>query len=188
MVGHQTALWSGVDSEPTYVYTESMRPFSINDFGASIVAPYPMTASPNGEVFVAYVSMEEYLITSYNSSGEVLWTVERPYEKIEKTEEEIDLEESMVQRRMQQSAHQMNYTADPYHFSVISLSLGPDGKLWAERPGNAGAFFDVFEPLNGEYLFSVSTATQYERLEVTQGGIFAIPEGEIQVLLQLELR
>lgn len=42
LIGHQTALWSGMDAEPTLVYTETMRPFSINDFGTSIVSPYPI--------------------------------------------------------------------------------------------------------------------------------------------------
>ncbi len=187
LVGHQTARWTVLDSEPDYIYTETMKPFSINDFGASIVSPYPMACNSNGEVFVADVSRENYILTKYREDGEILWTQELPFEQIEKTEEEIDIEEAMVQRRMEQSTHQMNFIADPYHFAVLSLATGPTGKLWAEIPGHDNTFFEVFDQTSGEYLFSVESNEQYERLEVTPGGIFAITEGDAQALIQLEL-
>lgn len=187
LVGHQTALWSGTDSEPKHIYTETMRPFNINDFGGSIIAPYPMASNSEGTVFVADVSTENYSLTSFSSEGEILWEMERPFEKIEKTQEEIEIEEAIVQRRMEQSAHQMEYIADPYHFAVSSLNLDPEGRLWAEIPGHDYKFFEVFDQASGEYLFSVETNEQYERLEVTPGGIFAIPIGDIQPLILLDI-
>lgn len=187
LIGHQTALWSGPDSEPAHVYAEAMTAFSPSDFGSSIVAPFPMTTSSQGVVFVADVSTEKYILTSYTRDGEVLWAFERPFERIEKTPEEIEFEENMVTRRMQQSAHQVDYTADPFHFAVTTLALGPDGRLWAEKPGHDAVFFDVFDPESGEYLFSASAEGNYERLEITPGGIFAVTMGEPQQLLKLQL-
>ncbi len=187
LIGHQTALWSGPDSEPAHVYTETMTAFEPNDFGSSIVAPYPMTTSSQGNVFVADVSTEKYILTSYGADGEVLWAFERPFERVEKTLEEIEFEEDMVTRRMQESAHQVDYTADPFHYAVKSLALGPDGRLWVEKPGHDTTLFDVFDPESGDYLFSASAEGNYERLEITPGGIFAVTEGEPQQLLKLEL-
>lgn len=187
LIGHQTALWSVTESEPLLVYTEEMRTFSFNDFGSSIVAPYPMTCDGLGRVYTADVSTERYVLNSYSREGELLWSTQRPFSRTEKTPEEIDIEEGMVTRRMQQSEHQVDYSADPYHFAVSSLAMGPDGKLWAERPGAGSTFFDVYEPSTGEYLFSASTDTVYERLEVTPGGIFAVTSGDSQSLLVLDL-
>lgn len=187
-IGHQTALWAGTDSEPTVVYSESMRPFSLNDFGWSIIVPYPMACSPDGIVYTADVSTERYVLTSYSPDATVLWSVGRPFQRTEKTEEEIQLEKEMVTRRMQQSEHQADYTPDPYNFAVSSLSLGPEGDLWAARPGAERAFFDVFDASNGDYLYSASTEAVYELLEVTPAGIFAVLPGETQQLLRLDLK
>ena len=187
LIGHQTALWSGLNSEPAIVYSETMTVFTPNDFGSSIVAPFPMTTNSQGVVFVADVSTEKYVLTSFSTDGEVLWAFERPFERIEKTLEEIEFEENMVTRRMQQSAHQVDYTADPFHFAVTALALGPDGRLWAEKPGHDTTLFDVFDPESGEYFFSASAESNYERLEITPGGIFAVTMGEPQQLLKLQL-
>lgn len=187
LVGHQTALWAGTDSEPALIYTEEMRPFDFNDFGASIIAPYPMVSNSEGTVFTAAVSTEDYVITAFTSDGETLWVTEMPFQRIEKTQEEIEIEEGLVTMRMQQSAHQTDYQADPHHFAVSALALGPEGRLWAQRPGYPGAFFDVFNTNTGEYLFSASAPDLYEKLEVTPGGILAVVPGESQALLRLEL-
>ena len=187
-IGHQTALWAGTDSEPTVVYSESMRPFSLNDFGWSIVVPYPMACSPDGIVYTADVSSERYVLTSYSPDGTVMWSVGRPFQRTEKTEEEIELEREMVTRRMQQSEHQADYTPDPYNYAVSSLSLGPDGNLWAERPGAETVFFDVFHPSSGDFLYSVSSEADYELLKVTPAGLLAVPPGESQLLLRLDLK
>ncbi len=187
VIGHQTALWVGNDSDPVHVYTENMRSFDLSDFGASVIAPYPMTTNSEGVVFVADVSTEKYILSSYNSQGDILWISELPFQPLEKTEEEINFEEDLVIRRMQQSPHQVNYVADPYHFAVVSLALGPEERLWVERPGYGNTHFDIFEPATGEYLFSASAEGEFDILKVTPGGIFAVPSGMYQSLLLLNL-
>ncbi len=186
-IGHQAALWSGTNSEPSHVYTESMTIFDMNDFGSSIVAPYPMTTNSQGVVFLADVSTEKYVLTSYSAEGEVIWAIERPFDRVEKTLEEIEFEEDMVTRRLQQSAHQVDYTADPFQFAVTTLALDSSGRLWAERPGYGTTLFNVFNSATGEYLFSATAEDSYERLEITPGGIFAVTLEEPQMLLELEL-
>jgi len=187
-IGHQTALWNGIDPEPAIVYSESMRPFSLNDFGWSIIVPYPFACSSEGTVFTADVSSERYVLSCYASDGTIIWSVGRPFRRTEKTPEEIEIEKEMVSRRMQQSEHQADYTPDPYHFAVSRLALGPQGNLWAERPGTELIFFDVFDASNGDYLYSASAEADYELLEVTPAGIFAVLPGETQQLLKLELK
>ncbi|MBD3278270.1 MAG: hypothetical protein GF388_08225 [Candidatus Aegiribacteria sp.] len=187
-IGHQTALWSGTDSEPTLVYNEEMRPFSLNDFGWSLIAPYPMTANPDGVVYTADVATDRYVITSYAPDGSVLWSTDRPFEKTEKSEEEIAIEKETITRLMQQSEHQADYTPEPYHYAVSDLALGPDGNLWAQRPAADATVFDVYDASHGEFLFSASTESDYELLEVTPGGILAVVPGETHSLLLLDLQ
>jgi hypothetical protein len=187
LMGYQTALWSGNESEPTVIYAEDMEPFSPNDFGRSIVTPYPMACSSEGVVFLADVSSEEYVLYSYSADGTLIWSVEHPFQRTEKTELEIRTEEDVVLTRMRQSAHQADYTADRFHYAVSSLAIGPLGRLWAERPGTPGVFFDVYDPETGELLFTASTEEKLDLLEVTEGGVLGVTTGETPSLLRLEI-
>lgn len=189
VIGHQTALWSDSTSEPAVIYREDMEPFTLNDFGRSIITPYPMACNSEGVVFIADVSSEKYMLYSYKADGTLLWSLERPFQRTEKTELEIRTEEDIVLRRMQQSEHQADYTADPYHYAVSSLAIGPQGRLWAERPWAAGMFFDVYDPETGQLLFTASAKEELElaRLEVTGGGILGVTTGEIPSLVRLAL-
>lgn len=187
LIGHQTALWSESTSESELIYKEDLEPFTPNDFGRSIITTYPMACNSDGVVFVADVSSEKYMLYSFKADGTLIWSIEHPFGRTSKTELEILTEEDMVVRRMQQSAHQADYTADPYHFAVSSLAIGPHGKLWAERPGADNVFFDVYDPETGQLLFTASVEGELDiaRLEVTRGGILVVTAGEITSLVRL---
>ena len=91
---------------------------------------------------------------------------------------------------MQQTAHQADYTADPYHYAVSSLAIGPLGRLWAERPGAENVFFDVYDTETGQLLFTASAETDLDltRLEVTRGGILGVTAGETPSLVRLDIQ
>jgi len=189
VIGPQAALWSLNSSDPEIIYREKYETFTPNDFGRSIVSPYPITCGPERSVYVAEVSCDEYILYSYHSDGTLLWSVEPPFEPTEKTELELQTEEDMVTRFMQQSTHQMNFTPEPFHYSVSSLAIGPEGRLWAGRPGSDSHFFDVFDPETGNLLFTVSVEDDlmFERIEVTRGGILGISGGEYPSLMVLSI-
>ena len=190
VIGYQTALWLANTSESSVIYKEDLEPFTPNDFGRSIVTPYPMTCNSAGIVFIADVSSEEYLLYSFKPDGTLLWSFEYPLGRTSKTELEILTEEDMVLRRMQQTAHQADYTADPYHYAVSSLAIGPLGRLWAERPGAENVFFDVYDTETGQLLFTASAETDLDltRLEVTRGGILGVTAGETPSLVRLDIQ
>jgi len=187
VIGHQTALWLENVSETAVIYKEDLELFTPNDFGRSIVTPYPMACNSAGVVYAADVSSEEYILYSFERDGTLLWSFEYPFERTLKTEAEILTEEDMVRRRMQQTAHQADYTADPYNYAVSSLAIGPQGRLWAQRPGAENVLFDVFDPETGQLLFSASVeeALDLLRLEVTRGGILGVTSGENPSLVRL---
>ncbi len=189
VIGYQTALWSPNVSETVFIYKEDLELFTPNDFGRSIVTPYPMACTSAGVVFTADVSSEEYILYSFDPDGTLLWSFAYPFARTLKTELEVLTEEDMVLRRMQQTAHQADYTADPYHYAVSSLALGSLGRLWAERPGAESVFFDVFDSATGQLLFtaSVEAALDLTRLEVTGDGILGVTSGENPSLVRLEL-
>ncbi len=187
VIGYQTALWLENVSEMSVIYKEDLELFTPNDFGRSIVTPYPMTCNSAGVVYAADVSSEEYILYSFEPDGTPLWSFEYPFERTLKTELEILSEEDMVRRRMQQTAHQADYTADPYHYAVSSLAIGPLGRLWAQRSGAESVFFDVFDPETGQLLFTASVEEELDlmRLEVTRGGILGVTSGENPSLVRL---
>ena len=162
VIGYQTALWPQNASESTVIYKEDLEPFTPNDFGRSIVTPYPMACNSDGVVFTADVSSEKYVLYSFEADGTLLWSFEYPFGRTEKTELEILTEENMVVRRMQQTAHQADYTADPCNYAVSSLAIGPQGRLWAERPGAETIFFDVIDSQTGQLLFTASTEVELD--------------------------
>ena len=189
LIGCQSAKWLENGSETAVIYKEDLEPFTPNDFGRSIVTPYPMACTSAGVVFTADVSSEEYILHSFEPDGTPLWSFEYPFERTLKTELEILSEEDMVRRRMQQTAHQADYTADPYHYAVSSLAIGPLGRLWAERSGAESVFFDVFDPETGQLLFTSSVEEDLDlmRLEVTRGGILGVTSGENPSLVRLRV-
>ena len=189
VIGYQTALWPPNASESAVIYKEDLEPFTPSDFGRSIVSPYPMACNSEGIVFTADVSSEKYVLYSFEPDGELLWSIEYPFERTGKTELEILTEEDMVLRRMQQTAHQADYTADPFHYAVSSLAIGPRGRLWAERPGAETIFFDVIDTQTGQLLFTASVEEELDltRLEVTRGGILGVTTGETPSLVMLAI-
>jgi len=186
-IGYQTAFWDESTSDPSIVFREVLEPFTPNDFGRSIITPYPMTCTAEGDVLTASVSCEEYIIFCFEPEGDMRWAMEYPLHRVEKSEMEIRTEEEMVERRMQQSAHQAEYTADPFNYSVSSLAIGPGGRLWVERPGAEGLFFDVYDPASGSLLYTASLegSPEFSRLEVTRAGILGVTAGDVPALVIL---
>ena len=90
---------------------------------------------------------------------------------------------------MQQTAHQADYTADPYNYAVSSLAIGPQGRLWVERPGAENVFFDVIDTETGQLLFTASAEMELDltRMEVTRGGILGVTVGETPSLVRLDM-
>ena len=146
-----------------------------------------MACTSAGVVFTADVSSEEYILYSFEPDGTLLWSLEFPFQRTPKTEIEIQTEEDMVVRRMQQTAHQAEYTADPFHYAVSSLAVGPLGRLWAERPGAENVFYDVIDSETGKLLFTASAEAGLDltRMEVTRGGILGVTTGETPSLVRL---
>ncbi len=189
LIGVQTAFWSADKATPVLIYEEDMETFTPGDFGRSFITPYPMTCSSDGKVFTADVSSEKYVLNSFLSDGTLRWRIEYPFQQTDKTQLEIRTEEDMVVRRMAQTAHQADYTADPYHYAVSSLAMDANGLLWARRPGSESAFYDVYDGETGRLLFTASLGEELypSRLEITRGGILAVTAGETPSLVKLSL-
>ena len=98
-IGYQTAFWDESTSDPSIVFREVLEPFTPNDFGRSIITPYPMTRTFEGNVITASVSSEEYIIFCFEPDGEMLWAMEYPLHRVEKSNQEIQIEEDMVIRQ-----------------------------------------------------------------------------------------
>ncbi len=116
------------------------------------------TCDSEGNVFVAPVSAEKYIIQGYNSRGECFLTIERDITPVRKTDEELAREterfNSMFSAR--NSGAPGNYSPGEFRYTIPPQGLHADnlGRLWVLDGTSGESLFDVFD-YSGELLFTV---------------------------------
>ncbi len=158
-MGFTVAKWEIDNSIPTVVYYSQMSPFNPADLSsiASDVALF--AASADGRVFTSQMSTEEYSYTAWTPEGEEIFTfVNEDYEKVEKTQSEMDLEAEVVNARMIAQGmppSMANWEPDQYRSAINRMAIDGLDRLWVTT-GEAGtATFDVFD-LDGNLLFTAA--------------------------------
>lgn len=156
-MGFTVARWTMESAEPAVVYYSEMSPFDPSDL-RSMAEDLPIfTATDDGRIFTAQWSTEEYLFTAWTAEAEEIFSYEKEdFERVEKTQDEIDLETELVNARM--IAQGMppsiaNWEPDPYRTAIASLAVDGLDRLWVGRGTSVTATFDVFD-LDGNLLFT----------------------------------
>ncbi len=124
-----------------------------------------------GRVLTAPTSYEEYCITGYSSGGDTLFHITEPYNRIEKTQEEIEYEHMCYRydtpgfdsddRRSIAS----RWEPDPYRLAIESISTDHADRIWVQtgRSESNSPNFRVYDS-NGNRLASVETDLPIESL------------------------
>jgi len=147
--------------EPTVKYWEYEFPFDPNDLTALLrntVMGHVFTADRDGNVFIAQMTSDEYLVRGFHADGELFLEIGQDVDRVEKTPEEISEEEIYViayLESMSASGVAMEYNADPYRNTISEIEVDGEKRIWVRRGTVLEPVFDVYD-FSGETLFTAS--------------------------------
>lgn len=160
-------------AEPVYVYEEEMMEFLPTMIGPGYTETTVAFASDrSGNVFTSVMSTDKYLVSGYLPNGELLITIEQPYNPIPKTEQEIEAEiedfntflanreSSGGGGRMQSMGVQIpieELALEPNldHYAIKDLIVDSEERVWVRRGAEALPYYDVFD-YESNLLFTAS--------------------------------
>jgi len=178
-MGMVLARWEGADIEPSVVYHRAMAPFDPTDIAGSMSDMFLFDATVDGRVFLAPMSPEEYVVKGYEPDGTLFLTIERPYDPVPKTDEEIAEEKAFVRERMIASGmppEMASWEPRPFKSSIGGVIVTPDDRIWVRRGWVNEVIFDVFD-LEGSLVETVTVDypgdTEYWSVTVGEGGFLA---------------
>ena len=158
-LGFTIARWELGETEPSVIYFESMSPFDPSDLSSMMGDIVSFGATPEGIVFTASLSTEEYEFTVWSPGGEELFTVtDDDFVRVQKTQEEIDIEIEMVNNAMIQGGmppEMVNWEPDPYRSSIDGLQVDGLDRLWVTKGTTLTPSYDVYD-MEGNLLFTAA--------------------------------
>ncbi|MEN8208069.1 MAG: hypothetical protein ABFR50_02345 [Candidatus Fermentibacteria bacterium] len=173
-------------SEPVVVYSEEMRVFDSSRIGRLGADKDPIFTSDNdGYVFISEAVTDAIRIKGYNRDGELFISIDENVEEMEKTPEELALEEAEFQElstRMGGGGGRMSgmeLTFDPvlYRRAVTNLGIDSENRLWVRLGGYRYPFWNIYD-FEGELLFTASLEIDdpdidYMTVRITDNGAVA---------------
>ncbi len=158
-MGFTVARWNNESSVPTQIFYSKMSPFNPTDLSTMTDDILLFTATEDGLVFTSPMSSEDYSFTAWSADGEELFTYEKDdFERVAKSQYEIDLETEVVNARMiaqGMPASMANWEPDPYKASIAGLFVDGQNRLWISKGTESVNAFDVFD-LDGNLLFTAA--------------------------------
>lgn len=147
--------------EPVLKYWEYEFPFDPNDLTELLrntVMGHTFTADREGNVFIAELTSEEYLIQGFRADGELFVEIEAEAETVEKTAEEIEEEKIYVEAYLESlgaSGVVIDYHPEPLRNTISELEVDGEQRLWVRSGTVLQPVFDVYS-YNGDFLFTVN--------------------------------
>jgi len=137
------------------------RPFDPNNLTALLqnsIMGHTFTADRAGNVFIAELTSEEYLVQGFRADGELFLEIEQDVDRVEKTSLEIEEEEEYIIAYLESLGSNgviLEYTADPYRNSISELEVDGQERIWVRRGTVLEPVFDVYD-YSGEFLFTAT--------------------------------
>ncbi len=158
MVSFNVGRWED-SPDPSVVYFENCFPFNPGDLAAFLentVFAAAFAADRDGVVYVAPVSSSEYRIDIYDSDGTLLSSISRDMPPVEKSQDEIEDETSMVCAILRERGvpeHMIDYSPDPFRWMIPPQGIGADGmgRVWVQNGTADYPIMDVYSR-EGEHL------------------------------------
>jgi hypothetical protein len=158
-MGFTVGKWNMDSSTPVVVYYSHMSPFDPSDLSSMTDDMVLFTATEDGTVFTAPMSTESYSFTAWTADGEEIFTCEREdFQRVAKTQNEIDLETELVNSRMIAQGmppSMAHWEPIPYRSSINSLFVDGLNRLWVLKGTAATPAFDVYD-MDGNLLFTTA--------------------------------
>ncbi len=159
-MGFTIARWEKGQVEPTAIYHTSMSPFDPADLTSMLDDILSFGVAPEGIVFTASLSTEVYEFIVWSSEGEELSVVSNDdFERVVKTQEEIDIETEVVNRLMIQQGMppaMANWEPDPYRQAIVGFGVDGQDRLWVIKGTAETLYFDVYSVDGLEFLFTAA--------------------------------
>lgn len=173
----RAGVWSPDSAGPRTVLASLSTPAS--------AAPDPgepqeelSVAASDSLVFVGYVSVDRFLVEVYGLDGTRVSSVEKPWQRMEKTPAEMDsggMTLSITRDNSGESTTETGRTVEvcPWRSALEQVAAGPDGRLWVElgsRPFTPT--FEVYDPRSGELeaVVVADSSLAAGRISVSDGG------------------
>lgn len=174
LMGYTVARWNTTDPVPEYTYHRDLAPLQDpTDMSAMTDNMVLFAASPGGQVYTTVFSTENYGFSAWNPDGTPLFTVSEPFERVEKSPEDIDIERQFVRDRMRQGGAPdfmvESYEPSPYRYAIGSLGIAPDGTLWVGLGVYNHPVFRVYDAATGDFLYTAALENPENPRDFTVG-------------------
>jgi hypothetical protein len=159
-MGTSIARWPFGNVEPSTVYFKSMSPFDPSDLTSMHEDnSLSFAASPDGMVLTAPVATDIYTFSALTPYGEEIFTViDDDFQRVPKTQEEIDIEIELVNNNMIQVGmypEMANWEPNPYRPAIAGLAIDGHGRIWVRKGTIRSGTFNIYD-LNGDFLYTVA--------------------------------
>jgi hypothetical protein len=158
-MGFTVARWEMGEAEPSVIYFESMSPFDPSDLSSLQNDIAVFGATPEGIVLISPMSTDMFEFTVWSPEGEELFTVtDEDFERVLKTQEEIDIETEAVNNRMVQGGmpeSMANWEPDPYRTSIAGLWVDELDRMWVTKGTTLTPSYNVYD-MEGNLLFTAA--------------------------------
>jgi len=147
--------------EPVVKYSECSFPFDPTDMTSILrntLFSYTFSADKEGNVFMADLSCEEYLVEGFRSDGELFLDIEKDAVRVEKTPEEMAEEKRFVEswvEAMGADGVVIEWNPEPYRYMISQIQTDGIGRIWVRRGTELTPVFDVYD-YQGNELFTAS--------------------------------
>lgn len=100
----------------------------------------------NGSVYVALRNSEQIILNGFSSEGEVVFSLIQTCERIQKSDDEIDLEELEYSENPLLSRFAFDIQIDPFRSQVRSLGVDSLGNIWVQNAAESWPTFAIVSP------------------------------------------
>ena len=154
-LGFKLARWEGEAFEETVEYYATLSPFDPTDIAASIQENmFFFTSTDDGRIFRTPFSSEEFVIEGYMPDGtSFLYICDEEYNRIPKSDEEIELEIEMVNTRIASAGMppgSFEWEPDPYRPATFGLFMDAQDRIWVRLGYYREIVFRVYD-LDGNF-------------------------------------
>jgi len=176
-IRRRAGVWSPDSAGPVTVLASLSSPASAVPVAGEPQEDFSVAAS-DSLVFVGYVSVDRFLVEVYGLDGTPVSTVERRWDRMEKTPAEMNsggMTLSITRDNRGESTTEASRTEEvcPWRNALEQVAAGPDGRLWVElgsRPFMPT--FEVYDPRSGELeaVVAADSSLAAGRISVSDGG------------------
>lgn len=154
-IGSQVSIHSNSLENPDVIIRRRMRPFDPDDLWGGTETLMVVGVAPSGEILLVNYSIDTWQIDIYSSNGEFLNTVEREYEPVLKSDEQVQEELEVVKARYVAaygSEAGFDYEPEPYIQVIKTIQVDDQNRMWVYADNWDETVFEVMT-MEGDHLF-----------------------------------